>query len=123
MIAIVDALRVTTELRVTALDVSFNKLTNLGLSTLAELLSAADEFVPALRELNVKGNDVAEEGCAYFMQALAGNASLRVLDLSGNPIGPDGGMAVANMLKVRAWARGARRWLAFAHLRPRPCGR
>ncbi|XDV53593.1 hypothetical protein PO909_022061 [Leuciscus waleckii] len=76
-----SALRLNPSLR--ELDLSENKINELGLKMLSDLL-ADPQF--KLEKLGLRSCDVSDGGCADLSSALRSNPSLRELDLSGNKI-------------------------------------
>ena len=52
-----------------------------------------------LRELDIKGNDIGDEGAEWIAAALEANANLTTLDLGYNYIGPRGVRAIADALR------------------------
>eukprot|EP00903_Cladosiphon_okamuranus_P017705 g16304.t1 len=91
----------------TSLDLSSNKIDNSAL-VLREYVASSS---CALQQLSLSNADVDDGECTSLMEALVGNGSIRVLDLSHNKIGdketynfvrPDyttGGEAVAEMIE------------------------
>jgi len=54
----------------------------------------------SLESLILKSNEIGSHGAACISKALHINEFLKHLDISCNPIGQDGGMAIASMLQV-----------------------
>lgn len=77
----------------TRVDLSYNSITSQGVPALVELLKAATD----LSILNVKGNEIDGAGMKLLLE---GNLKkLKRLDVSGNPLDKDGGLAVAEYLQ------------------------
>eukprot|EP00949_MAST-11_sp_MAST-11-sp1_P002015 g2015.t1 len=78
------------------LDLSCNRLTDA--CTLPELIKAAN-----VEHLILRSNDIGAEGtmniCNSIVEGFGQGKILRTLVLNGNPIGEDGGLAVAQMLQ------------------------
>lgn len=51
--------------------------------------------------MSLQGNSIGAAGCRHLAKALTTNASVTHVNLNGNPIGNEGGMAIAEMLYVR----------------------
>eukprot|EP00752_Nemacystus_decipiens_P004848 g4411.t1 len=97
----------------TSLDLSSNKIDNSALVLRAYVASSSC----SLQKLSLSNADVDDDECTSLMEALVGNSSIRMLDLSHNLIGdketynfvrPDyttGGEAVADMLEANITLR------------------
>lgn len=81
---------------VTALDLRYNYLTDVGAQHIAQLLLKSSR----LSSLNLMCNDIGEEGAKHLAEALKTNTSLKVLRLTGNKIGNRGGLCFAQALQV-----------------------
>ncbi|ELU16968.1 hypothetical protein CAPTEDRAFT_151888 [Capitella teleta] len=81
---------------VTALDLRYNNITDVGSKHIAKLL----EETATLEELNLMNNDIGEEGAKDIAQALLKNETLKKLRMSGNKIGFKGGMCFAQTLQI-----------------------
>ena len=64
-------------------------------------MKGSDVFKCSLRYLNLEGNDIGVNGCSELMTALCANQTVVELNLNLNPIENDGGMAIAEMLRVQ----------------------
>ena len=70
-----------------------------------ELMNLVFQFNSSLQSLNLEHNNITGEGvkqlAASLQAAEGGGLALRSLNLRGNPLEDAGGMAIADMLKVR----------------------
>ena len=53
-----------------------------------------------VKELCLRGNNVGPEGCRELCTALKSNRTVQKLDLANNPIGNEGGFAVAGLISA-----------------------
>jgi hypothetical protein len=61
--------------------------------------------------LNLSGNGIQAEGVQHLTRHLSRpGAPLQALLLAGNPLGDQGCLHVADMLKVRGTGKGEREW-------------
>ncbi|XP_072307423.1 leucine-rich repeat-containing protein 34 [Eucyclogobius newberryi] len=81
---------------VTALDLSYNNITDKGVKHLAELLQGEN----SLRSLDLTFNDIGESGAQLLSQSLQSNTTLLSLTLSGNKVKNVGAMRLADLLQV-----------------------
>jgi hypothetical protein len=72
-------------------------------------LHLPSQFNSTLQSINLEHNDISGEGAEQLGTSLqagdGGGVGLRSLNLRGNPIEDPGGLAMANMLKVRTYCR------------------
>jgi hypothetical protein len=95
LMPMVEGFLLVPSLTITCLDLSYNELKEYGALTLVRLLTEAAHVL----ELNIAYNDIGASGCVKIAQALQKhNRTLLGLNLSGNTVGDDGGMAIAEML-------------------------
>lgn len=68
--------------------------------SLARMLQSTAVYASAIAEVDLRGNRLGGESCRLLCAALAADADspLRVLNLSGNPLGLAGGHALAELL-------------------------
>jgi len=78
------------------LDLSYQKLGDVGAQAAAEVLKLKAE----MRHILLEGNRIGPEGARPIADALRGNQSLQNLHIHNNPIGPEGAKAIADALKV-----------------------
>ena len=76
------------------IDLSYNVLTDKGISILSKLL----EFAENLQILNLKGNQIGDAGCEHLSKALKGKAKLWYLNLNTNIFGNLGLMSINELL-------------------------
>ncbi|KAI9143035.1 hypothetical protein BKA69DRAFT_1134280 [Paraphysoderma sedebokerense] len=76
------------------LDLSFNRITNRGIGSIAKWLIEDN----SLHWLNVSSNDISAEGAKILAEALLVNSSLKVLDISNNHI--EDAIGFASMLQI-----------------------
>ena len=55
----------------------------------------------SLEEVNVRNCDIGSDGACHLAWELCVNTSLRKLDLSRNPIGTEGAMALAEVIRTQ----------------------
>jgi len=80
-------------------DFSYNLITDTGVETLAAGLFGGQEAPTCLRSLVLKGNDIGPRGVDTLCRVLRRCPQLRRLDISQNPLGKLGGLAVAEFLQ------------------------
>ncbi|XP_046343701.2 leucine-rich repeat-containing protein 34-like isoform X1 [Haliotis rufescens] len=66
----------------------------------AQHLAKLIEGTPGLQELDLMGNDIGPDGAEHIAKALQTNETLRTLRMTGNKIGNKGGMCFAQALQV-----------------------
>lgn len=81
------------------MDLSYNLLTDTGVETLAAGLFGGAEAPSSLGSLVLRGNDIGPRGVDTLCRVLRRCPSLRRLDVSQNPLGKLGGLAVAEFLQ------------------------
>ncbi|KAK7878191.1 hypothetical protein WMY93_031188 [Mugilogobius chulae] len=81
---------------VTALDLSYNNITDEGAEHLAELLQGEN----SLRSLDLTFNNIGRYGAQLLSQSLESNKTLLSLTLSGNKVNSEGALSLANLLQV-----------------------
>jgi Ran GTPase-activating protein (RanGAP) involved in mRNA processing and transport len=97
LMPIVESIVQTPTLVITTLDLSYNELKEYGALTLVRLLTETSHVMG----INLAYNDIGTNGCIKIAKALQEyNKSLTSLDLSGNTVGDEGGMAIAEMLTI-----------------------
>eukprot|EP01041_Mallomonas_annulata_P002145 gene2145-4177_t len=78
-----------------------HRIGDAGFVKLCHLVSSTDET--DLRILDLEGNEITEKGCCVIQPCLDGSnqerCNLEELNLSWNPVGPDGAMALALALE------------------------
>ena len=73
-----------------------------GADGIARLLTPVPPISPVpLRELRLQGNRIGHVGAGLLAQSLRDNVLLETLMLSGNPLGDEGIIALANSLHAR----------------------
>ncbi|VDK21618.1 unnamed protein product [Taenia asiatica] len=87
---------------INSLDLRFNQITDDGATALANYLKVMFFYMNlkdrCLKELNLTGNNIMEQGAQEIGQSLQMNRTLERLKLTGNPIGREGGIALAKGL-------------------------
>ena len=58
-----------------------------------------NESKSALKLLDIGGNNIGPNGILAVMSALRGNETLKTLELGYNPLGPDGAKHLADVVK------------------------
>uniref|UniRef100_A0AAV2L201 Leucine-rich repeat-containing protein 34 n=2 Tax=Knipowitschia caucasica TaxID=637954 RepID=A0AAV2L201_KNICA len=81
---------------VTALDLSYNNITDEGANHMSELLQRGK----SLHFLDLTFNNIGEKGAQRFSQSLQSNEKLLSLTLSGNKVMNAGAMSLAHLLQV-----------------------
>lgn len=77
------------------IDLSYNKITDKGISILSKLL----DFAPNIQKLNLKGNQICDKGCESLTQALIkSKANLTYFNLNTNIFGNLGIMSINELL-------------------------
>ena len=69
-----------------------------GAAKLAQLIKGTEGV--GVEVLNLHGNDIGSSGCAAICEALKGNEIVKDLRISENPIGRNGGYALAEMMEI-----------------------
>ena len=62
-------------------------------------LAAALKGNRSLKLLDIGGNNIGPNGILAVMSALKGNETLKTLELGYNPLGPDGAKHLADVVK------------------------
>jgi len=81
---------------ITALDLSYNNLTDDGALHVAKLI----EESATIKEISLMYNDFGKEGAIHIAKALQNNETVVSLKANGNKFGNYGGMAFAGILQV-----------------------
>lgn len=87
-------------LRVTRLSLPYHSIGDAGAAALSTLLLGEETtgYEGALEVLDLRGNAIADVGCAAIADGVKKSRYLRSLDLSWNPLGKRGGYHLAEML-------------------------
>jgi Ran GTPase-activating protein (RanGAP) involved in mRNA processing and transport len=78
----------------TSLNLSFNKITDKGVTVIAKML----EFSENIIEFNLMGNQIGDSGCEKITSSLKGKTFLSYLNLNTNLIGNTGVMSINELL-------------------------
>lgn len=76
-------------------------------------LAAPLKDATTLRVLDIGGNNIGPDGIAVLVQALKGHEALRSLELGYNPIGPEGVKSLVEVAKYDLQVRWAFDWTAL----------
>lgn len=77
-----------------SINLSYNKITDKGVTKIAKLL----EFAENISEINLMGNQISDEGCEKLASCLKGKIFLFSLNLNSNQIGNTGLMHINELL-------------------------
>lgn len=82
------------------LHVGFGNITNVGITTIANALLDAESPL-FFSGLYVQENDIGPDGVRTLVDGLLsiGGTNVATLDLEGNPLGDEGGMSIAELIK------------------------
>mmetsp|Transcript_25160 Transcript_25160/g.63174 ORF Transcript_25160/g.63174 Transcript_25160/m.63174 type:complete len:473 (-) Transcript_25160:81-1499(-) len=78
------------------LDLSYNQLTDSGAVKLASMMPNSN--AQRLTSLSLRSNSIGPDGCFAICQAIVQCPALRRLDFSHNPLGPEGGTIIVDLL-------------------------
>ncbi|CAM9233712.1 unnamed protein product [Choristocarpus tenellus] len=80
---------------VRSISLASNDIGDRGAAALARLLQDEPGYRCMLSSLDLRGNDIGGKGCELLSKRIRNNTTLTTLDLSSNPLGPSGGLHLA----------------------------
>lgn len=95
----------TTPLRLQHLHLGRNELGDRGVQLLGQALGLLSGSSSSLETLSLPSNALTADGDSANWAGLEGTGSLRTLDLSHNPMGPEGVRGLTRCLQQGAWPR------------------
>jgi len=101
--AIILALQACPDATCTTLDLSWNDISDVGISKLAEFLKTDERVM----RLDISYNQMGEEGARIMAEMLAVNRSIFHVYLTGNKVGDIGGLALAQAIGKNSTLRTA----------------